>query len=233
MFRLLPEANVTSLAQINKIPIKTAQSLNDFDRKNAAVHANIFVVFAQNVFGSGTPESGAHDEYDPEVIRQYVGSTGKRLKAVLDRQPKKAQELMALASEDFDEFEMSLEDLANPVDIDKLKARAEIKFPDGFFWVKLNSEEYRREGNDMQHCGIASSGGDMYSLRDPQGKPHVTVEIDEKNTGLSNEPVINQIKGKQNEFPDKKYWSYVKQFIQKFGASNSETLTPFEFRYGP
>lgn len=58
----------------------------------------------------------------------------------------------------------------------------------------------------MQHCGQAS--GDMWSLRDKSGKPHVTLDV------VGNQAV--QIRGKQNQTPDGVYWKYIEEFCKKF-----------------
>lgn len=74
------------------------------------------------------------------------------------------------------------------------------------------------EGNEMQHC--VGSYADMvdaentaiYSLRDPQNKPHVTIE--ESPPG-SHE--INQIQGKQNREPIKEYKEMIKEWFGVLG----------------
>ncbi len=92
--------------------------------------------------------------------------------------------------------------------------RSELDFPDGFFWVKLNSETERGlEGGQMQHCGN-DDRGDLYSLRDSSRNPHVTLTMDSNRQ-------VHQITGKQNKAPDRKYWSYIKKFFEKFNAELS------------
>jgi len=79
---------------------------------------------------------------------------------------------------------------------------------DGWSVVRLMTPEaLDHEGFVMGHCvglgaydrAVASNFRGIYSLRDPQGKSHVTIEID---------PVqerIEQIKGKQNAHPKPEY----------------------------
>jgi hypothetical protein len=91
------------------------------------------------------------------------------------------------------------------------------KFKDNFRFVKLLSKKaYDVEGNQMGHC-VGSycdeiKGRDerviIYSLKDPKGLPHVTIEANQNNE-------INQIKGKENAAPIPKYIPYVKDFILK------------------
>lgn len=97
-----------------------------------------------------------------------------------------------------------------------LEPRADMKFPDGYFWVKLNPEECPIEGGLMQHCG-SDEKGDMYSLRDKNGAPHVTL------TYNNSDNRIYQVKGKQNDSPEKKYWKYVGKFVEKYKADPSES----------
>lgn len=64
----------------------------------------------------------------------------------------------------------------------------------------------------MQHCGKAN--GDMYSLRDPNGKPHVTMDVDYQHQ----RHLVRQCKGKQNAAPDYRYWKYIGEFAKKLDA---------------
>jgi len=95
-------------------------------------------------------------------------------------------------------------------------------FKDGYSIVELLSGECKDlEGDEMQHCmnsgyGIArGADGEPYrnrrifSVRDPNNKAHVTMEVDPR---LSK---ILYIKGKQNKRPIEKYHSYVAAFINK------------------
>jgi len=79
------------------------------------------------------------------------------------------------------------------------------------------------EGNQMGHCaggyceGVASGESRIFSLRDPKGKSHVTIEATPpiKGEDLSKiEADIQQIKGKQNRAPSKEYLPYVQDFVK-------------------
>jgi hypothetical protein len=84
-----------------------------------------------------------------------------------------------------------------------------LKFPDDWYWMRLDPEECAEEGSLMQHC--ATDGrGDLVSLRDEHGNPHVTMTYNQ----ASNR--VFQIKGKQNKAPEKKYWDYILAFWDKF-----------------
>ncbi|MFA6159327.1 MAG: hypothetical protein WC763_06915 [Candidatus Paceibacterota bacterium] len=128
----------------------------------------------------------------------------------------------------------------------KPKSPPIIRFSDGFSWVPLKGGECEIEGGLMQHCGNAF--GDMFSLRDPSGKPHVTLDVvDASEVGksynhgleatdmvvdlLKNSDakyVIPQARGKQNSTPDKRYWPYIIHFCKKIRALITDSYTDFE-----
>jgi len=78
-------------------------------------------------------------------------------------------------------------------------------FPDGSYWIDLNSGSCAYEEKMMGHCGKDLSGGTLVSLRDKRRKPHVTMTL------RSN--VITQAKGKENNKPVKKYHKYITKLI--------------------
>jgi uncharacterized protein YjbI with pentapeptide repeats len=89
------------------------------------------------------------------------------------------------------------------------------EFGDGWTVQQLVSyEELASEGEAMQHCvGEYGERVDcgrviIYSLRDPRGKPHVTMEFDPQLQRFK------QIYGKQNEPPKEVYAARVRQFIE-------------------
>ena len=79
-------------------------------------------------------------------------------------------------------------------------------FGDGFTMVSVPVEDLDVEGSLMQHCvgsykNKVEKGTKIYSLRDSQNKPHVTIKvIDDR---------IKQVRGKQNAEPISKYRPYV------------------------
>jgi hypothetical protein len=89
------------------------------------------------------------------------------------------------------------------------------KFDDGYTIQKLTTDEQLdKEGDVMQHCvgsycaAVRRGDSVIYSLRDPKGKPHVTIEFD---PGLR---MVKQVKGKQNDDPAPKYQEYVDRFLE-------------------
>lgn len=108
------------------------------------------------------------------------------------------------------------------VEPEEYQGETALEFEDGWKWVHLTEAECNDyEGVMMQHCGQAS--GLMFSLRDPQGKPHVTVDVSPPG-GVDDGPLnipandIIQIRGKQNSIPDMKYWPKIKDLVQQVGA---------------
>lgn len=78
------------------------------------------------------------------------------------------------------------------------------KYDDGFSWVDVYGEKsLQREGALMKHCvggyveDVSNGVTKIYSLRDRQNMPHVTVEVDTRKN------CIEQIKGKTNTVPTK------------------------------
>jgi hypothetical protein len=85
----------------------------------------------------------------------------------------------------------------------------------GYRWVRcLTKQALDREGLLMNHCvgsyaEVVEMGRvEIYSLRDPKNLPHVTIEYDAGNR------YINQIKGKNNKRPIKKYHPYIVEFFR-------------------
>ena len=113
------------------------------------------------------------------------------------------------------------------------------QYPSGYQWVEVQSPEaLKNEGDVMGHCvggycdAVKSGQKKIYSLRDPSGKSHVTIEqrapldksvmTDEEYSRLPADyaaklyenPSINQIKGKQNLAPKPEYQPYIQDFIK-------------------
>jgi len=88
---------------------------------------------------------------------------------------------------------------------------------EGWKWVQLTDRHHSKEARLMQHC--ATDGrGDLVSLRDPSGNPHVTMTYNkEKNT-------VFQIKGKQNTVPTSDYHDAIIAF---FSQTKSDIKDPF------
>lgn len=98
-----------------------------------------------------------------------------------------------------------------------------VELSDGWTAQELTTkEQLDREGEVMQHCvgsyfnEVNNDKTTIYSLRDAQGRPHVTIEV--KNGH------VEQVQGKQNEKPAAKYQPYVDEF-EKWLESEGVSLT--------
>lgn len=89
-----------------------------------------------------------------------------------------------------------------------------MEFGDGYRVVLVTSaKDLRTEGDRMRHCvgnyvTDLNYGVDILSLRDPRGRPHVTMEVAGGRT-------LKQIKGKANGPVAPRYRSYVAALIQE------------------
>ena len=212
------EANVTTLAQMNKIPLSVAQKINDFDRQNSPTLASIFSSRYRQILD----DQKFKDEDKMRYADEWMRGMGLQISKILKKKPTKKQELEKLAKTNYRDFLKTVTDLKK--DIESLVHRAMIKFPDGHFWVKLDRDtEWASCGDKMQHCGQPlHEEGEIYQLIDNNGEYKVTIE-------MTPDKRVIQIKGKQNTFPDKKYWKYVFEFLDQEHAENKENLTPVEF----
>ena len=102
------------------------------------------------------------------------------------------------------------------------QGRVVVAFSDGFTAQELTTpEELEAEGDAMRHCvgsyaeEVAAGKSAIYSIRDPNGNPHVTIEIEPS----SNEVV--QIRGKKDEDPVEIYWPYVGGLLEHLGVRKS------------
>jgi hypothetical protein len=90
------------------------------------------------------------------------------------------------------------------------------EFADGWTVQKLGPSELHDEGEYMQHCvggdeycnAVADDETVIWSLRDPGGRPHVTIEYN------ALEGSFEQIEGRQNTKPKPEYLERVQEFIR-------------------
>lgn len=95
-------------------------------------------------------------------------------------------------------------------------------FDDGWTMVEIkNREDLKTEGDLMGHCvggdsywhSVQSGEYTIYSLRDPQNRPHVTIQT-------RNDDRVIQCYGKQNTKPIKKYNPYLVEFFETHNLLN-------------
>lgn len=99
-----------------------------------------------------------------------------------------------------------------------------IQLPNKWYWLNLRKDACDKEATAMQHCGT-DRRGILYSLRDKENKPHVTISYNE----FTNK--VNQIRGKQNAVPNKKYWPACEEFFKKTKAKTPTSTSQEESEF--
>jgi len=79
-------------------------------------------------------------------------------------------------------------------------------FPNGYYWIDLQTTKCEAEAKAMGHCGNTNQGTTILSLRKNK-YPFVTIAYDE------DEDKFTQIKGRGNKKPIEKYHQYVVDLI--------------------
>ena len=107
--------------------------------------------------------------------------------------------------------------------MEDLENKIIVKCDNGFQWIRLDtSREKNYESKAMGYCVTQDEEDDnepiIYSLRDKDNIPHITVEFDEE----SNE--IEQIKGRDDTSPNEKYYDDILKFYQATGATNYDEI---------
>lgn len=109
-------------------------------------------------------------------------------------------------------------------------------FGDGWTIRKLqNADEAKIEGDDMGHCvggygnGIDQGYHHIFSLRDPQNRPHATVELEagENAYGDLRYNSVTQVQGKSNEEPIPEYMDRVNEWLERQGLDPHEPFEPW------
>lgn len=98
------------------------------------------------------------------------------------------------------------------------------RYPSGYYWMDLQTNNSRDESQAMGHCGRDGRATTLISLRDEKGEPHVTIAYN------ADKKTITQVKGKENKKPVEKYMQYVMEFLKDL-AKNGE-LVNVAWSYG-
>lgn len=226
----LMEDSRKNIERLLKLPKNVQDIFHEVSDKHSFPLAKAFVLWAKE-HGAGHDQIGGHAVDEPfqnvprkgppmldpanlarlnrnsPDIKQYMREVGYGLLDALDARVNVMPGLVNKAS--------SLQDVTAAMA--KFQKRAEgddkvmVKMPDGFYWVRLDSCEHAREGEEMQHCAT-DSRGNLVSFRDPKGHPHVTMTYNAGNNS------VFQIKGKQNREPERKYWPGIEAFFEKTKA---------------
>lgn len=236
------EDSRSNIKKLLKMPPNVAEIFHGLDEKHSFSLAKAFVLWAREQ-GSRHEQAGGWGENEPfrnepkegpslldpkalermrprdSTMQQFMREVGHSLLDSLKAKPNVVPQAVNKAT--------NLEDVTAIVTKfakrDVAQDKVIVKLPNGWMWVRLDQCENSREGEEMQHC--ATDGrGDLVSLRDPQGKPHVTMTYNQaKNT-------VFQVKGKQNAVPDKKYWSMMEEFFSQTGSKLKDRYLPPELQ---
>ncbi len=96
---------------------------------------------------------------------------------------------------------------------------------DGLYWIDLQTNSSKDEGNAMGHCGQDGRATTLFSLRDKNKSPHVTIAYN------ANTQTVTQVKGKNNKKPVDKYMAYVFDFLGEM--ANKDLVKDFTWSYTP
>jgi ribosomal protein S18 acetylase RimI-like enzyme len=103
------------------------------------------------------------------------------------------------------------------------------EWPDGWHMDRVGPNDLAREGELMGHCVggycdvVRSGGTSIYSLRDPKGHPHVTIEVDGdppitqgygETTWQPRTVTVVQVQGKQDTEPIPEYRQKVDEWFE-------------------
>lgn len=110
------------------------------------------------------------------------------------------------------------------------------RISNGWTVNRLAPEDCEIEGNLMGHCvggysrAVAAGRSEIYSLRDPRGEPHATVEMtrDERWSGQPSGLTVLQIQGKQNREPIKEYKAMLKEWFESIRAGGEEVSWEYD-----
>lgn len=162
--------------------------------------------------GRKTPGRGLHrlvSEY--ENLTSWMGAKGAALAMWAERERPDLNRMsvdeVAAALEEF-EFEVA----------DVPQGDVVYRFWDGWTIQQLGSDALKVEGELMQHCvgqyceQVEEGRTEILSLRDPRGRPHVTIEYD------PHEKAFQQIMGKQNDEPKPEYRQRVEEWLRTLGV---------------
>lgn len=88
-----------------------------------------------------------------------------------------------------------------------------LTFPNGWYWVSLNTGYCPLEAKRMKHCGgEGGKGENLLSLRDPKGAPHLTFSVS-GNT-------LTEGRGRANTEPKPIYHPYIRALLKTKNPQN-------------
>lgn len=143
-------------------------------------------------------------------------------------------ELVAWADEMHEYIEM-----VSVSDPEKYTGPVVVRLEDGWTINELTAEDCEIEGALMKHCvagyarDVQNGRSRIFSLRDPRGLPHVTMEFEVKKQG-ENEPAILRLvqsKGRSNASPKEEYVEMISDWLRNFEDPNIKLINALEDTY--
>ena len=95
---------------------------------------------------------------------------------------------------------------------------------EGLYWIDLKTNHSTAEAEAMGHCGTDNGATTLFSLRDKNKSPHVTIAYN------GDAKTLKQVKGRNNQRPLPEYMKYVYDFLEKLVAKG--VLVNVEWSYG-
>jgi len=232
---LLPEDSRGAIKNVLHLPSPFPDLFHKLDPKNAFVLAHVFLLWYEFKYlrdkrdPIGVEDKQKRKDFEDyrqkdrdnadDIAREFLlepwfegayrneERSGKKLVDLLKEKPGIAKKIKNL--KDWEQYVDFMLDIKHMKSSKELESEALMKTSDGMYWIDIGASKCGREARLMGHCGN-DNRGDLVSLRDKNNKPHVTM------TWNKDDNTIYQIKGKQNDVPDKKYWPAVKEFFNRF-----------------
>lgn len=219
---VLTEDSRGSIVRMLRLPREFADAFHNIDPKRSFALANAFRFWTVATYGEDAMPSWANrgDEWVMSAVvknsvRGFMEEYGQTARELMRRDQSVEKRLKSAKS---------MDDVKDALRVGSGKEREVVlDLGGGWSWVRLSQEDCEGEGQEMQHCAT-DFRGDLVSLRDPQGKPHVTMTWNESRKA------VYQIKGKQNRLPMEKYWPAIGKFFEhtKSVMADAEVRTAYD-----
>lgn len=206
LFRVfLLEDSRGNIVKLLKLPKEAAERFHEIDDKNSFPLARAFMLWSKDQQDAHPSRAAANELL--RSIDTFMDELGGRLAKAIKSKPQIAKLVnVAKTSQELEDAVAKADKKEEPQESDGKKL---MRFDDGSYWLRLDKVEHSEEAKEMQHC--ATDGrGDLVSLRDKEGHPHITMTYNPEKAA------IYQIKGKQNRPPVEAYWPFIVRFFEKF-----------------
>jgi hypothetical protein len=210
---LIKEASVRYLTERYKVPPEFVEFVNNEYRQTA--DSLIHVFSKSNMFGIAMSFKEDPEKFVNSLKNQFTifmqDFNGVIVDKLLKKAPKFKKDIISIADESgFNGVIRFAEEKFDVYDLEADKKLTSIRFPDGYYWIDTNKTQCPREAKYMHHCGTAGFGGTLYSLRNKNDKPEVTIEMNAETHE------IYQMFHFNNELPPDKYLPYIKKFVEHY-----------------